>query len=132
MAATITGSALGIASLAVALANSAWFFSRMQRVALPQNRIAHELAWTLALALGVAALASGTGWLGGVSAALGACLGGFMLMLRLGSAQTPNTPAVRLGGPILDFAAPDENGAPFRLASLAGKPFLLKFFRGHW
>ena len=123
---------LGIAALAVALANGAWFFSRMQRVALPQNRIAHELAWALALALGVAAFASGTGWLGGVPAALGAFVGGFMLLMRLGSPQAKQAPAVKLGAPILDFVAPDENGAPFRLASLAGKPFLLKFFRGHW
>jgi len=40
--------------------------------------------------------------------------------------------AVRVGGPILDFSAPDENGEPFALASLRGRPYLLKFFRGHW
>lgn len=128
----MNATALGFASLAIAAANAAAFFGRMRRVALPQNRLAHELAWGLALALGGAALASGVGWLGGVPAALGAFLGGFMLLLRLGSAQAPNTPAVKLGAPILDFSAPDQDAAPFRLASLAGKPFLLKFFRGHW
>jgi hypothetical protein len=126
------GTALGFASLAIALANAKWFFSRMQRVALPQNRIAHELAWAVALALGVAALLRGAGWLGGIPAALGAALGGFMLLMRLGSPQAPNKPAVSLGDRILDFRAPDENGAAFALSSLAGKPFLLKFSRGHW
>jgi cytochrome oxidase Cu insertion factor (SCO1/SenC/PrrC family) len=126
------GTLLGFASLALALVNATWFFGRMQRVALPQNRIAHDLLWAAALALGVAALASGAGWLGGVPAALGALAGGFMLLLRLGSAQAKNAPAVAVGGEILDFTAPDENGAPFSLSRIAGKPFLLKFFRGHW
>jgi hypothetical protein len=127
-----TAAALGLASLAIAVANGAWFFGRMQRVALPQNRIAHDALWAAALALGVAAFASGAGWLSGVAAALGSALGAAMLLLRLGSPQAKNTPAVRVGGPILDFSAPDEHGAPFALSSLAGKPFLLKFFRGHW
>ena len=128
----MNGTLLGFASLAIALANAAWFFGRMRRVALPQNRIAHDLLWATALALGIAAFASGGGWLGGVPAALGATLGGMMLLLRLGSAQAKNAPAVSVGGRVLDFTAPDENGAPFSSASLAGKPFLLKFFRGHW
>ena len=128
----MNGLLLGFASLAVALANGAWFYRRMQRVALPQNRIAHELLWGAALALGVAALASGVGWLGGVPAALGALLGGALLLLRLGTPQAKNTPHVAVGGKMLPFVAPDENGARFDSGSLAGKPYLLKFFRGHW
>lgn len=132
MTPTTTGTLLGFASLAIALANAALFFSRMRRVALPQNRIAHELAWAAALALGLAALWLGAGWLGGAAAALGAFAGGLMLLLRLGSAQARALPAVRVGAPILDFSALDEHAAPFTLSSLAGKPLLLKFFRGHW
>ncbi len=128
----MNGTLLGIASLAIVAANGAVFLSRMQRVAIPENRLAHDLGWTAALALGIAAFAGGVGWVGGVSAAIGAFTGGLMLLLRLGSAQAKNAAAVRVGGPILDFAAVDENGAPFTLASVAGKPFLLKFFRGHW
>jgi len=128
----MNGTPLGFASLALALANAAWFFGRMRRVALPQNRIVHELLWAAALALGIAAFASGAGWLGGVPAALGALAGGVMLLTRLGSAQAKNAPAVRIGGAMLEFTAPDENGATFSLASLAGKPYLVKFFRGHW
>lgn len=128
----MNGTALGLASLATAVANAAWFFGRVQRVALPQNRVAHDALWAVALALGVAAFANGAGWLGGAGAALGGLLGAAMLLLRLGSPQAKNTPAVAVGGAILDFTAPDENGAPFALSSLAGTPFLLKFFRGHW
>jgi peroxiredoxin len=31
-----------------------------------------------------------------------------------------------------DFTALDEHGREFALASTAGRPLLLKFFRGHW
>ena len=52
--------------------------------------------------------------------------------LRLQSRQQPNRPAVAVGEPMLLFSAPDENGVDFDLSSLNGKPYLLKFFRGHW
>lgn len=128
----MTATVLALLSFGIAMVNGAVFLARMRRVAVPQNRIAHELAFAAALALGVLALARGAGWLGGTLAALGAGLSGVMLLLRSVSAQARTEPAVRVGGAILDFTAPDENGAPFVLASLAGKPFLLKFFRGHW
>jgi hypothetical protein len=126
------GTWLGLASFALAAANSAWFLGRMQRVAVPQNRIAHELAWAGAIALGIAALVEGGGWLGAVLALLGILPSAAMLLLRLGSAQAKATPTVVVGGPILAFRAPDEDGAPFDSSSLAGQPYLLKFFRGHW
>jgi hypothetical protein len=126
------GTALGFGSLAIALANAAWLFARIRRVASSRNRLAHDLSWAAAAVLGLAAFARGVGWPGGVAAAAGIAVGGFMLLLRLGSPQARTTSAVAVGGPILDFNAPDENGAPFSLASLAGRPFLLKFFRGHW
>ncbi len=132
MTPTLHGTWLGFASLAIALANGAWFFGRMQRVALPQDRTAHDLLWAATLARGALALASGAGWLGGVAAALGTAASGLMLLLRLGSPQARNVPAVAVGSRMLDFIAPDENGLPFSSASLAGKPYLLKFFRGHW
>ena len=48
------------------------------------------------------------------------------------SAQTPNTPAVAVGGPVIDFTAPADDGTLFDSGTLRGRPFLLKFFRGHW
>jgi peroxiredoxin len=37
-----------------------------------------------------------------------------------------------VGETLRDFSALDENGERFELASTAGRPVLLKFFRGHW
>jgi len=39
---------------------------------------------------------------------------------------------VKVGEPILRFRARDAEGNDFDLQELAGRPFLLKFFRGHW
>ncbi len=128
----MTGSTLGWLAFAVAIGNGIVFLQRMRRVSLRRVRFAHDLGWAAALALGIAALAQGAGWLAGAAAGVAAFSGALMLFLRLQSPQAKTTPAVRVGGPILDFTAPDENGAPFSLSSLAGKPFLLKFFRGHW
>ena len=33
---------------------------------------------------------------------------------------------------IRNFTAKDDQGNSFDLAALRGRPFLLKFFRGHW
>jgi cytochrome oxidase Cu insertion factor (SCO1/SenC/PrrC family) len=67
-----------------------------------------------------------------VAAGFAIVAGGAFVGLRLQSRQDAREPAVRIGAPILDFTAPDENGQPFALSSLRGRPFLLKFFRGHW
>jgi cytochrome oxidase Cu insertion factor (SCO1/SenC/PrrC family) len=90
------------------------------------------VAFTAAAALGVAAFAVGTGTLGAVAAGVGIGVGGSMVALRAISGQDDVQPAVRVGDPIIDFTALDENGEPFALSSLRGRPFLLKFFRGHW
>jgi peroxiredoxin len=60
-------------------------------------------------------------------------LGGLaFLALYAGSGQRPLTPAVTVGEPVLEFHALDDAGQPFDLSTLRGRPFLLKFFRGHW
>jgi hypothetical protein len=128
----MNGPLLGFASLALALASSLAFVRRMRRVALASGRRPHELAWAAALGLGIAAFAVAPGWLGGIAAAVGSAISAVMLLLRSRSAQARKAAAVAVGGRIIDFTAPDENGAPFTLSSLAGKPVLLKFFRGHW
>ncbi|MGH7819078.1 MAG: hypothetical protein ACREQ9_04830, partial [Candidatus Binatia bacterium] len=58
--------------------------------------------------------------------------GGAFLALAATGGQANVTPAVRVGEPIIDFTARDDHGDEFRLVSLRGRPFLLKFFRGHW
>lgn len=128
----MTGTVLGVlAGVTVATAWARWF-RLMNRVRIPLDRTGFLAVNGLGAVLGIVALVAGTSLGGGVLAAIG-ILGGLMFLgLAAQSAQANVTPAIRVGEPILDFAAPDEAGKTFDLASLRGKPFLLKFFRGHW
>ena len=123
---------LGILGLLI-VAITGWLWIQLIRnVAVPRQRTPYLLGFAAGALLGVAAIARGEGFLSTAAGILAAIAGTLFVLLRLQSAQKPNTPAVSVGGPILDFSAPDEHGTPFELASLAGKPYLLKFFRGHW
>jgi cytochrome oxidase Cu insertion factor (SCO1/SenC/PrrC family) len=84
------------------------------------------------VALGALAFAAGPGWLGGALAALTVAGGSVFLATLAISRQVGGSGAFRVGERVPDFTAPDESGAPFNLSSLAGRPLLLKFFRGHW
>ena len=85
-------------------------------------------AWHCVIALG-----SGVGWVGGAAAGLSILGGSFLVLTVAISRQRVGRPdLVTVGARLRDFGGLDENGDPFELASLTGRPLLLKFFRGHW
>jgi cytochrome oxidase Cu insertion factor (SCO1/SenC/PrrC family) len=126
------GDTLGVISLILALGTGAIWYRKILAVEIPQARAAFVTAFAAAAVLGVASFAVGNGTIGGICAGVGISFGALMTGLRAVSAQDAKVPAVRVGDRILDFTAPDEDGQPFSLASLGGRAFLLKFFRGHW
>jgi hypothetical protein len=128
----LMGMLLGIASLVVAGATSWLWWRGIQAVSLTDRRTGFFMGWGLAVALGFAAWFHTPGWLGGSAGALGMLLGGTFLCLGAFSAQAERTPAVEVGSAMLAFSAPDDSGAVFESVRFAGKPYLLKFFRGHW
>ena len=85
-----------------------------------------------AFVLGIAALTQAPGIFGGILAGASVLAGALFVGLGVLASQSKQMPAIAVGSPLLDFTAPDENGKPFGLASLRGRPILLKFFRGHW
>lgn len=123
---------LGLLGAGVALGGWIVWFRLMQRVSVPDNRMPFLLAMAIALALGAAALASGPGLIGKIGAGFALVSGGIYLGLRTQSAQPSTTPVPSVGAPIPDFTLPNEAGESFMLSSISGKPYLLKFFRGHW
>ena len=128
----MTGSALGLlAGAIIAVAGFRWL-QLMQQVRLPAHATRYVAACATAAALGVGALVLGTGIAGGIAAGLAIAGGVAFLALVAASGQARVTPAVSVGGHVLDFVATDDTGRSFALASLRGTPFLLKFFRGHW
>jgi hypothetical protein len=123
---------LGILGLAIVLIAGVRWFQLMKQVAIPRNRVPFLGVFAVGGGLGLVAIAQGGGWVGSIAGGVAALLGFAFFALRAQSAQKPNRPAVEIGGPILAFSAPDENGVDFDLSNLKGKPYLLKFFRGHW
>ncbi len=126
------GTLLGIASAALGIGTSVAWFRAIQQVTIHRGRAPYFMAWGLAFALGVAAWFHDPGLLGGTAAVLGLLPSFLFLFLAVFSAQADNTPAVAVGGSMLAFQAPDDSGVVFESASLTGRPYLLKFFRGHW
>ena len=117
---------IGILLLAVVLEAA----SRLERF----RHLAPALGavWLLGAGLGVFALTSQPGWVAGVAAGLAVVAGLLFSLLFSISAQRVAADAIRVGEKLRDFSAIDEDRNEFLLATTAGKPVLLKFFRGHW
>lgn len=129
---SVGGDLVGGLGAAIVLGAGIAWFQRMRQVRIPANRSLFQLAFGLGALLGLVALVRGTGLAGGAAAILALVAGAGFLGLQLLSGQERREPAVAVGGPILDFQAPHAAGGRFDLATLRGRPFLLKFFRGHW
>lgn len=122
---------LGVLALAIVLSTGFLWFRLIQQVAIPRNRTPYFAGFVGGGILGLFVAFSG-GLLSTITGGLAAFVGLTFSALRLQSGQKPNRPAVVEGEPMLAASAPDENGVDFDLAQLSGKPYLLKFFRGHW
>ncbi len=128
----MNGSMLGFAAAALLTVSGARWLWLMQQVRIPSDRTAYIAASGVAALLGVAAFVVGTSLAGGIAAALATVGGLVFVALCAASGQARTTPTVAVGAAVVDFTATDDRGQPFALAQLGGKPFLLKFFRGHW
>lgn len=122
---------LGLLALIVVGATVYNWLALIERVAIPRDRRAWFAAFLAGGAIGVIAISQG-GFLSTLFAIPAVAIGFLFPALRLQSRQQPNRPAVAVGDPMTNFVLKDENGVDFDLASLTGKPYLLKFFRGHW
>jgi len=122
-------SSLGL--MAFVGATVAWF-RRIQRVAIPDNRLAFLGVWLLAVVLGITSFySSGTNWLSGIFAGIAIFGGGAFLTLYALGGQRAKHP-IAVGDVMPAFTGIDSDRATFDSTSLSGAPVLLKFFRGHW
>ncbi len=128
----VNATALGYVALLGVVGSGVLWFRAMSAVRLPANRSGFVAAWLCAGALGVAALAMGTGWIGGVPAVLSIIGASFFLFTMTISLQQVKADAISVGATLPHFSAVDEHREPFDSASLVGHPVLIKFFRGHW
>lgn len=126
------GTTFGLTGAAIILVAGARWMHLTYRAQLPTDATRYVVACAVAAIAGGAAFVLGTSLIGGIAGGV-ALLGGLaFLALFSASGQRREPPAVAVGDPIIDFVTTDDEGRPFDLASLRGRPFLLKFFRGHW
>ena len=126
------GTTLGFLALVVAAVTVVLWFRQINQVDIPEDKTAYVIFFLFAAALGVGAFVTGTRWFGGVAAALAIIIGSFFPFTVAISPQEVAPDAIRVGDSIPVFSALDENGELFESKTLAGKPALIKFFRGHW
>ncbi|MBW2287871.1 MAG: hypothetical protein JRG80_12645 [Deltaproteobacteria bacterium] len=128
----MSATVLAFLALLLIVGSVIFWFRLALSVRLPENRTGFVLIWASGTLLGVIALVQGAGWISGIPAGLAVFIGIFLLFTVTISPQQVAPDAIAVGEALRDFSALDENGEPFELASTAGRPLLLKFFRGHW
>jgi hypothetical protein len=128
----MNGLILGLLALALLVQAGLVWMRSIRELRTGERRPLVLVVVVAGVGLGALAFARGPGWIGGIAAGLAVGLGGLFLLLQVLAQQSRHTPAVGLGREVLDFIAPDAEGQPFALSSLRGRPYLLKFFRGHW
>lgn len=123
---------IGLVAALIVVGTFAEWFRRAFATRIPSERSGFILAMSVGALLGFSAIFMG-GSEGAPSGSWFAFLGGSTYLLLNGfSAMDDKKIALEVGAPILMFSAPDENGETFNLADVIGRPFLIKFFRGHW
>ena len=120
---------LGLISLAIVLIPTVRWFWRAWQVNVPPAPYAYLATWAVGTVLAAIALAQD---LGTTAAGVALGVGFFVLYFVSTGAQKVADSSVAVGDTLPAFTATDEHDATFDSASLAGSPFLLKFFRGHW
>jgi hypothetical protein len=123
---------LAVAAFVLVAGSMTLWFRRIQRVDIPRDRRAFVACWLAGALLGVVALIQGPGWVGGTLAGIAIAAGALFSTLVYISPQKVAGHAIQVGERLRDFTALDEHGDEFSTADVAGKPVLLKFFRGHW
>jgi hypothetical protein len=126
------GTGLGFAAFGVAALTMGLWLRQVHSVALPDNRGVFVAFFVVAFALGVGALVSRPRWFAVIPALLAVVIGGFFPFSVAISRQEVATTGIQVGEVIPAFQALNRHGDRFDSAALAGKPVLMKFFRGHW
>ena len=104
----------------------------MKQVRVARGRWLLRLLAGASLATASLAFVQGPDLLSGILAGVSLAVSSVFVILSSLASQSGQVPAVAVGHPMLEFSAPDENGVVFDSRELQGRPFLLKFFRGHW
>lgn len=129
---SVSGLHLALVSLFLSLAAWGVYWRLIFKMRVPRKPRGFQLVMVVASALAIAALFGRPGWAGVAVAVVSLLTSSMFLFATVMSSMPRAVPVVSVGEPVLSFSAPDADGATFASAALDGRPFLLKFFRGHW
>lgn len=116
----------------MAVGNWAVYWPKIKAMQVTLRPVGHQTVMVCALVLAVLAAFNQPGIIGGGLAGFTIPVAGMFLFFTLNSGMPHKPLPVRVGQPMPRFAATAANGGVFDSAQLEGKPYLLKFFRGHW
>ena len=128
----MNGQLLGLLAFAIVAAAGVRWYLLIQQVAIPRDRTLLYGFFGIGAFFGFLAVVNQPGWLIGVLAWSALLVGGLFPLLRLQSEQVQSASTVSVGSQMPFFALDDDSGKRFESTWLTGKPYLLKFFRGHW
>ena len=128
----MNGQLLGLIGFAIVAATGARWFVLINAVAIPRDRTLLYGFFGVGAFFSFLALLHQPGWVVGAMSVVSMLVGAGFPALRLGSDQEHKETAYPVGSTVPFFAADDDSGKRFESSWLAGKPYLLKFFRGHW
>lgn len=116
----------------ITVGTAVYWMGLINRVALAERRWVVNVLLGATIVLSLAAFEQGVGVLGSSLAGLSLAVGVIYFGLLTLAGQSTQASSLAVGTPLPQFTAPDHDGNPFSLSSLAGHPVLLKLFRGHW
>lgn len=127
-------SGLRLAVFAAVVVFGAWasWWAKIKALTVPRNSVIYLALMSSGIVLGLWGLSRGAGALGGILAFSAIVAAAMFLFTAYISGMPSAPPGAAVGEKFLDFTASDSDGGDFTLSSLAGRPFLLKFYRGHW
>lgn len=126
------GIVLAVVGFGIVFGAMTQYFLTINQERVPTEVRPHVIVLSVGSALSAVAVALSPTWavilLGVFSVSVGALL---LYILSIRRLPLGALTAV-VGEPMPEFAAPDQDGAPFSLKSLRGQRVMVKFFRGSW
>ncbi len=129
---TIVGTTLGLATLLLTATAIGLWIRAIRTVAIGSSRVWYIAAFVIAAGMSVTAFRYGSHWTGDVAAGLSIFIALFFFLTAAIGPQKVDTGAIKVGSVLPAFSGNDEYSKRFDSNELAGKPVLIKFFRGHW
>ena len=128
----MTGFQLALVSLVLSFGVWGLIMRSIFKMSVSRKPRGFQFVMAVSIALAAVALFRSPGVAGAIAAVVAILSSAMFLFTSVMSPLPASIPRVSVGGPMLPFSATDAEGVVFESVALDGRPYLLKFFRGHW